>query len=50
MKNVINLTEKQQEYKENVRRLNKNEMILKVREAQNLLKDVMEILQDPEDK
>lgn len=50
MKNVINLTEKQQEYKENVRRLNKNEMILRVREAQNLLKDVMEILQDPEDK
>jgi len=25
-------------------------MILKVREAQNLLKDVMEILQDPEAK
>jgi len=50
MENVINLTEKQQEYRENVRRLNKNEMILKVREAQNLLKDVMEILQDPEAK
>lgn len=50
MNNVINLTEKQQEYKENVRRLNKNEMILKVREAQNLLRDVMEILQDPEAK
>jgi len=50
MNNVIKLDEKQEEYKENVRRLNKNDMILKVREAQSLLKDVMEILLDPEHK
>jgi len=50
MNNVINLTEKQQEYKENVRRLNKNSIILKVREIKNLVKDIEDLLVDPEDK
>lgn len=50
MDNVIDLNEKQQEYYENVRRLNKNSIILKVREVKNLLAEIEDLLKDPERK
>lgn len=50
MDNVLNLKEKQEEYYENVRRLNKNSIILKVREIKNLVKDIEDLLVDPEPK
>lgn len=50
MDNVLNLEEKQQEYRENVRRLNKNSLIIKAKQAQILLNEIVDILTDPEDK
>ena len=44
MDNVLNLVEKQQEYCKNVQRLNKNSIILKMREMKNLVKDIEDLL------
>jgi hypothetical protein len=48
MDNVIEMEEKLREYKENVERLNKNELILKLRQAQMLINTALDILEDPE--
>jgi hypothetical protein len=50
MNNIIEMDKKLREYEENVRKLNKNEMILKLREAKILISTVLDILEDPEDK
>jgi len=50
MDNVIEMDEKLQEYKVNVERLNKNELILKLRQAQMLINRALEIVEDPEER
>jgi len=50
MDNVIEMKKKMHEYRENTRRLNQNELILKLRQAQMLINTALDILEDPEDK
>lgn len=50
MDNVIEMKKKMQEYRENTQRLNKNELILKLKQAQMLINTALDIVSDPEDK
>jgi hypothetical protein len=48
MDNVIEIKKKMQEYRENTRRLNNSELILKLKQAQMLINTALDILEDPE--
>jgi hypothetical protein len=50
MDNVIEMKKKIEEYKENTRKLNNSELILKLKQAQMLINTALDILEDPEDK
>jgi hypothetical protein len=48
MDNVIEMKKKMQEYRENTRRLNNSEVILKLKQAQMLINTALDILEVPE--
>jgi len=50
MDNVIEMKKKVQEYRENTKRLNNSELILKLKQAQMLINTALDLLEDPEDK
>lgn len=50
MDNVIEMKKKIEEYRENTRKLNNSELILKLKQAQMLINTALDILEDPEDK
>jgi hypothetical protein len=50
MDNVIEMKKKIQEYRENTRKLNNSELILKLKQAQMLINTALDLLEDPEDK